>query len=153
MGDGKPCPAAASLPPVFSEQLLVSGSLLVESEKRENILLVRPLCRRCTQPPRGAKRAGWETHPCRVTLLDVNRAGESVLRGQRRRHPQLAGGHAYTHGGHHPQHPRLQQQRQHAAPGEAGMVLQRRDQGTAQGRGAAGAVGQHDANCLPAIRP
>lgn len=51
MGDGKLCPAGASLPPVFSKQLLVSGSLLVESEKRENILLVRALCHCCTQPP------------------------------------------------------------------------------------------------------
>lgn len=41
MGDGKGCLAADALLLLFSEQLLVSGSLLVESEKRDNILLVR----------------------------------------------------------------------------------------------------------------
>lgn len=41
MGDREGCLAADALLPLFSEQLLVSGSLLVESEKRDNILLVR----------------------------------------------------------------------------------------------------------------
>lgn len=43
---------------LFSEQLVVSGSLLVESEKRDNILLVR-----------GSPRPGWEGQSIPPLLL------------------------------------------------------------------------------------
>lgn len=84
--------AAESLLHLFPKQLLVSGSLLVESDKRENILLVRALCCFChpclPQQPLGPPRACTEgsSHPWRCPALCAEQrvAEPSAFRASRR---------------------------------------------------------------------
>lgn len=90
------CLAADALLPLFSEQLVVSGSLLVESEKRDNILLVRgspaarlggtkhpPAASVTSAPPSGwwDPSAAW-IHPARSAaghLRPVSPTGDAQL--------------------------------------------------------------------------